>query len=150
MAILPPCNEVVETRAELRAFKEYSQQALILAAKASTDKYEDLNELRKEYTTDRARDQEQFLKKDIYNARVNYYDKYIEDTRRGHDDLVSRVVLLEHDKSSRENNEELADSLLDKKLSSERFKTNRNILITGIVLTTLNILLAFIIHVMPK
>ena len=148
--VILPCNYVVEIRTELKAFKEYTQQALVLAAGAATDKYKDLNELRKEYTTDRKKDMEQFLKIETYNERVKFYDKYIEDTRTGHDILVGRVVKLEHDKATRENNEKLVEQNVDKKISAERFKTNRNLWVGGLVLTALNILIALLIHITPR
>ena len=50
-----------------------------------------LNELRNEVTKDR----DQFVKKDTYDLRVGYYDKYIDDTRKEHLNLVSRVTVIE-------------------------------------------------------
>ena len=52
---------------------------------------EGLNKLRDEVTADR----DEFVKKETYDLRVGYYDRYIEDTRITHQGLVNRVTVIE-------------------------------------------------------
>lgn len=66
-------------------------QALKLRAAELERRLEGLNELRTQVISDR----EQFVKKEAYEMRVGYYDKYIDDTRLTHQGLVNRVTVIE-------------------------------------------------------
>jgi hypothetical protein len=52
---------------------------------------EGLNELRSQVI----RDRDQFVKKDTYDLRVNYYDKYVEDSRAVHQSMANRITIIE-------------------------------------------------------
>ena len=70
---------------------EAMDRALIERTKELERRLEGLNELRVQVITDR----DQFVKKDTYDLRVGYYDKYIDDTRLTHQGLVNRVTVIE-------------------------------------------------------
>ena len=66
-------------------------RALIERTKELERRLEGLNELRQQGV----RDRDQFVKREAYDMRVNFYDKYIEDTRTTHQSLVNRVTIME-------------------------------------------------------
>jgi hypothetical protein len=66
-------------------------QALKLRSAELERRLEGLNELRQQVV----RDRDQFVKRETYEMRVGYYDKYIEDTRMGHQELINRVTVIE-------------------------------------------------------
>jgi len=70
---------------------ESMDRAVIERTKELERRLEGLNELRQQVV----RDRDQFVKRETYEMRVGYYDKYIEDTRMGHQELVNRVTVIE-------------------------------------------------------
>jgi hypothetical protein len=70
---------------------EARDRAVIERTKELERRLEGLNELRQQVV----RDREQFVKRETYDMRVQYYDKYIEDTRLSHQELVTRVTVIE-------------------------------------------------------
>jgi hypothetical protein len=66
-------------------------RAVIERTKELERRLEGLNELRQQVV----RDRDQFVKRETYEMRVGYYDKYIEDTRIGHQQLINRVTVIE-------------------------------------------------------
>ena len=70
---------------------EAMDRAVIERTKELERRLEGLNELRQQVV----RDREQFVKKEAYEMRVAFYDKYIDDTRTQHMDLVGRVTIIE-------------------------------------------------------
>ena len=70
---------------------ESMDQALKLRSMELERRLEGLNQLRGEVTKDR----DQFVKREAYEMRVQFYDKYIEDTRATHQALINRVTVIE-------------------------------------------------------
>ena len=59
-----------------------AQEALTVSKRELDKKLAELNELRREYTSDRTSDQKQYLKQDIYLTKINEYDKWITNADR--------------------------------------------------------------------
>jgi hypothetical protein len=70
---------------------EAMDDAVAARAKELERRLEGLNELREQVVSDR----DEFLRKETYDLRVQYYDKYIDDTRITHQQLVNRVTVIE-------------------------------------------------------
>jgi hypothetical protein len=70
---------------------EAMDDAVAARAKELERRLEGLNELREQVISDR----DEFLRKETYDLRVQYYDKYIDDTRITHQGLVNRVTVIE-------------------------------------------------------
>ena len=64
-----------EKQVELRF--EALSDALKLAASGLQDRVEELNSLRREYTTDRTKDQENFVKSNVYYPKMKDVDDWI-------------------------------------------------------------------------
>ena len=43
-------------------------------------RFHELNNLRKEYTSDREKDQKEYMRKDVYEKKIDGYDKWVEKT----------------------------------------------------------------------
>ena len=70
---------------------EAMDDAVAARARELERRLEGLNELREQVISDR----DEFLRKETYDLRVQYYDKYIDDTRLSHQELVNRVTVIE-------------------------------------------------------
>jgi len=70
-----------------------AEAALRLQAKEMERRLEQLNELRKEYTSDRTQDQKVFVRQEIYYSQIGVYNDFVTHTRDRLTTLETRLAV---------------------------------------------------------